>query len=60
MIDIYKPMKPLRSGSQCMPVVPKIRTKGRKFPYAATTLWNDLYNIDLKRMDRRSLLSRVD
>ena len=27
MIEIYKPGKPLRSGSQCMLVVPKIRKK---------------------------------
>ena len=53
MIEIYKPGKPLRSGSQCMLVVPKIRTKGhggRKFSYAAAILWNDLHGIDLKRV----------
>lgn len=54
MIEIYKPGKPLRSGSQCMLVVPKIRTKGyggRKFSYAAAILWNDLHSIDLKRVE---------
>ena len=40
---IYKPVKPLRTGSQCMLVVSKIRTKGyggRKSSYAAATSWN--------------------
>ena len=43
MVEIYKPSKPLRSGSQGMIVVPIIRANGyggRKFPYAVATLWN--------------------
>ena len=50
MIEIYKPGKPLRSGSQCIVVVPKIGTKGyggRKF----SILWNDLHSTDLKRVE---------
>ena len=54
MIEIYRSGKPLRYGSQCMLVVPKIRTRGhggRKFSYAAAILWNDFHSIDLKRVE---------
>ena len=62
VIEIYKPAKPLRSGSQYILAVLKIRTKGydgRKCSYAEATLWNDLHSIDLK-MEETFLLSRVD
>ena len=58
MREIYRPGKPLRSGTQCMLVVPKIRTKGyggQKFSYAAAILWNDLHSIDLKRVEIENL-----
>ena len=59
MIEIDKPPKPLRSGSQSMIVVKKNWNKGgRKFYYAATTLWNDLHSTDLKKRWRLSLVSR--
>ena len=53
MMETYnKPPKSLRSGSQCMLVFPKIRTKGyggQINSYAAATLWNDLNGTDLKK-----------
>ena len=58
MIELYKPAKPLRSGSQSM-LVPKNKAKGyggRNFSYAAATLWNDLYSVDLKRVETVSSL----
>ena len=49
----YKPAKPLRSSSQCMLVVQKIRTEGygNFYFYAAPTLWNYLHSTYLKKAD---------
>ena len=47
-------IKPLRSGNQCMLVVPKIGTKRngvQKNSYAEAVLWNYLHSTDLKRME---------
>ena len=54
MIGIYKPAKPLRFGSQCMVLVPKLEQRGmsvEKISYAAATLLDDLHSIDLNRVE---------
>ena len=54
MVKIYKPVKPLTSGSQGMLVVPKIGTKryGGKGTLCCSdidTLWNDLQSTENSR-----------